>query len=135
LNARAEVFDAICGAMPAELAERLRDSVRRQPSKDDFAQARSELVAEILDGKTRGGFDLNACLDCEFNSDGYTGTVNDLAALMLGVGGEEGMSRMEAATATRYAVETLAAQIVAKHLPESAVSDRAWAISNEREGS
>jgi hypothetical protein len=130
MNARADFAN-----MSPELAEVLRDKPLPQPSKGDVAQARSELIAEILDGKTRGGFDLNACLDCEFNSDGYTGTVNDLAALMLGVGGEEGMSRMEAATATRYAVETLAAQIVAKHLPESAVSDRAWAISNEREGS
>ncbi len=103
------------------------------PSAADRKQAREELCIEILSGETRGGFDFRACLDCEFNSDGYTGTVNDLAALMLGVSGEEGMSRMEAATATRYAVETLAAQIVAKHIPEHVIAERAQQIANDRE--
>jgi hypothetical protein len=135
MNARAQVFDAICGAMPAELAERLRDSVRPQPSKDDFARARSELIADILSGERVAGFDFATCLDCEFNSDGYSGTVNDIAALVLNLHGEEGMTGAECSNATWLGVQSLAEQIVTKHLPETAVSDRAWAIANEREES
>lgn len=97
---------------------------------EELADAKDELCWEILEGKTRGGFDLAACLDCEFNSDGYTGTVSDLAALMVG---EHGLSGPEQTVATACAVHDLAYRIVAKHLPESAISDRAASIRADRE--
>lgn len=98
-------------------------------TEDDYDEAKDELVWEILGGKTRGGFDLAACLDCEFNSDGYTGTVSDLAALMIG---EHGLSGPEQTVATACAVHDLAYKIVAKHLPEELIEQRAAQIQADR---
>lgn len=106
---------------------------QREFSDAELIEARDEIVSAILNGHTCHGFDLNACLDCEFNSDGYTGTVNDLCGLIRGLDGEEGMSRADSYCTTHHAVLDLAERIVAKHIPESAIADRAAQIRLDRE--
>lgn len=118
--------------IPCRVSADLRAYENGQPrefSADELSTAKDELCWEILEGKTRGGFDLAACLDCEFNSDGYTGTVSDLAKLMLG---EHGLSGPEQTVATACAVHDLAYRIVAAHLPEQAIEDRAAQIRADR---
>ena len=125
MNARVEI--------PCRVSADLRafEAQKSGPTAADYERAREELCFEILDGKTRGGFNLNACLDCEFNSDGYTGTVNDLAKLILNLH-EDGLTQPESANAAWLAVNALSQNIVAKHLPEQAVTDRAWAIYHDK---
>lgn len=97
-------------------------SQKREFTEAELADAKDELVWEILMGKSCGGFDLAACLDCEFNGDGYSSTVNDLAALMIG---EHGLGGPELTVATACAVHDLAYRVVAKHLPANVIEERA----------
>lgn len=111
--------------MTVESAERLDDVTRPEPTSEDIEQATDELRDEIIAGGIRGGLNLRACLDCEFNSDGYTGTVNDLAALVLGL-------YSEGTSATWLGVLALAEKIVERHLPEQAIAERAQRIITDR---
>lgn len=111
--------------LPCRVSADLRRFEANEPAEltqDELDAARDSIAWDILQGRTVAGFDLTACLDCEFNSDGYTGTVNDLATLMRG---EDALNAREQATATACAVHGLAYRIVARHVPESAVSERA----------
>ena len=100
----------------------------RELTDDELDDARHAVVWDVLMGKTVGGFDLKACLDCEFNSDGYTSTVNDLAALMVG---DSALSPDDQKIMLSCAVHDLAWRIVEKHIPESAVEDRAREIAED----
>lgn len=114
-------------AMPADIAEVVSDLPRTEPTEADYAQAREEIRDEIVAGKTRGGFDFAACMDCELNTDGYMGLVHDLSAIVGKLHGDE-----HSAAGTWLDVLALAEKIVERHLPESAVNDRAYAIAEDR---
>lgn len=118
-------MNAPYASMSVEAAERAYNAAHREFTEAELKEARDELRDEIIAGKTRGGFNLEACFDCEFNSPGYTDTVNDIAALVLGL-------YSEGSAATWLGVLALAERIVEKHLPESAIEDRAARIRADR---
>lgn len=121
-------MQTISGNLPIEAALSMyQSSPTPQPSAADIAEAREEIRDEIVAGKTRGGFDFAACLDCELNADGYMGTVHDLAAIVRNLHGDE-----HSAAGTWLAVLDLAERIVERHLPEQAVADRARKIAEAR---
>ena len=114
--------------MPCRVSADLRvyeASQQREFSDAELDEAREELVQEVIGGKTRGGFDFNACLDCELNSDGYTGTVHDLAQLVVN-------SYRDGTSATWLGLMELSEKIVARHLPEEVVIGRAARIREDR---
>lgn len=114
--------------IPCRVSADLRAYENSQPAEftdDELDEAREELVQEIIGGKTRGGFDLNACLDCELNGDGYTVTVHDLAQLVTN-------SYEEGTAGTWLGLLALSERIVAKHLPREAVIGRAARIRAQK---
>lgn len=93
----------------------------------DMTTARHELVEEVLHGKTVGGFDFAAMLDCELNSDGYSGTVHDLSKIATQLYSQEA-----SAGGVRLAMLGLATAIVERHLPQHLIDARAEQIAAER---
>lgn len=117
----------ISGSVPADIAEVISDLNRPGPTEADRVQAREEIRDEIIAGKTRGGFDFAACMDCELNTDGYMGIVHDLATIVKNLHGENHSN-----AGTWLDVLALAEKIVERHLPEVAIEERAQSIADDR---
>jgi len=121
VNARAP----ISGNLPVEAALRLYDAAdlqRAEPTDEDLDFAKCDIVMEIEHGKTIGGMDLEACLDCELNQT-ETGQsfIRELATVLLNP-----YDPAESAASYRLKIVAWLDKVVAAHIPESAITERAY---------
>lgn len=112
----------ISSAVPADLAEVWSDSLRNEPPTDkELDDALAELVMDIEHGKTVGGMDLEACLDCELNKT-ETGQafIRDLVKAIGNPYDPE-----DCAAGYRIRVSEWLDKVVAAHIPQAAIMERA----------
>lgn len=112
-------------ALPADRAEVLSDiadTMRVEPSDQDLADAKLELVEEIVAGRRRGGFDLEACLESELNRDETGQTfLRELTAAIGGCYNDVSCAEY------RLRVAGYLERVVGKYVSDETVRDRAEA--------
>lgn len=98
-------------------------SQRPEFTQEELDEARDELVDALLGGHTCHGWNLEACLDCEMNENEKF--VRELAAFGR-------LTRCVDAPCLPADFGKWCEEIVARHLPEQAIEDRAAQIRADK---